>query len=78
MEYCFCVITALLSEYFSKFWTSFDKLFSNIDDISHAVTDTIHMTAKHYNDKSFIEQFATRYLLREVHKMYTRSFGIGH
>ena len=53
-------------EYFSKFWGPFEEIFATLDDLSSSVTEAIHQTADHYDKKTFIEQFATRFLLKEV------------
>ena len=64
--------------YFLKFWGPFESLFASLDDLNVAVTSCIHQTAQHYGSKTVFEQFATRFLMKEVHYIHLYNGSLIH
>jgi len=60
--------TSELCEYFAKFWGPFEDIFATLDDFGSSISTAMNITAQQYSGQSFMEQFATRFLIKEVHK----------
>ncbi|XP_013412335.1 N-terminal EF-hand calcium-binding protein 1-like [Lingula anatina] len=58
--------TGELCTYFSQHLGPFKEMFGALEDLNHSMTKALNQSAQQYPTASFIEQFVSRFLMREM------------
>ncbi|XP_013396077.1 N-terminal EF-hand calcium-binding protein 1-like [Lingula anatina] len=58
--------TGELCTYFSHHLGPFKEMFGALEDLNHSMTKALNQSAQQYPTASFIEQFVSRFLMREM------------